>query len=114
MARQQRRPRARQHQPAPPQRDRRRLALSAVAAAALLGALVFAAVAWALSTGGGGDETTVRVPAARAAGIEVQEPWADLGRIPMDTPVKQSYTLTNTSQNAVSLGEATIETLEGC
>jgi hypothetical protein len=68
---------------------------------------------------GGSDDTAapaggISVAPATAAGIEAAEPWADLGRVPLDTPVRHAYTLRNTGDVAASLGKATIEVLEGC
>lgn len=48
------------------------------------------------------------------AGVEVTEPWADLGHIPLNTGVEQTYTLRNTSSEPVHLGDASIKVLEGC
>ncbi len=48
------------------------------------------------------------------AGVAVEAPWVDHGRVPLDTPVGHEWLLRNTGPVTVSLGEASIETLEGC
>jgi len=82
-----------------------------VAAAAVLGAAI------ALSAGGEESPTGSQVThdgAIQAGGIAVLNPWADMGRLPLDTPVEHRYTLRNVSQQPVSLQRASIEVLEGC
>lgn len=87
----------------------------AVAAVVVLAVLAAALVAIVRPFGGGENPAdAVIIPPAHAAGISVDEPWADLGRVRLDTPVSQKYILRNTGANPVSLGKATIEVLEGC
>lgn len=48
------------------------------------------------------------------AGLEVEERLADLGRVPMNTPVRREWVLTNRGTSDVTLAQPTIEVLEGC
>lgn len=50
----------------------------------------------------------------RAGAVEVAAPSIDLGRVPLDTPVSHAFRLRNTGTEMASLGQARIETLEGC
>lgn len=82
-------------------------------------ALVFLVSLIVLRSGGGEPSdaepysTSSRAPKL-VAGVAVEQPWADRGTIPLDTPVAHEWLLRNTGAQTVSLGEATIETLEGC
>ena len=46
--------------------------------------------------------------------VEVSQPVAELGRVPLNTPVRGEWRLRNTGAIPVSLGRPSIEVLEGC
>ena len=46
--------------------------------------------------------------------VEVLEPVVDLGRVPLNTPVRGEWLLLNTGATPVSVGRLSIEVLEGC
>ena len=46
--------------------------------------------------------------------VEVTQPVADLGKIPLNTPVRTGWVLRNTGTTPVSIGRPSIEVLEGC
>jgi len=48
------------------------------------------------------------------AGVEIDQPAVDLGRVALNTPVRHLFRLKNAAAGAVSLGKARIEVLEGC
>jgi hypothetical protein len=50
----------------------------------------------------------------KLAGVEVLEPVADAGRVPLNTPVEQTWQLKNTGTTTVKVGTPTIQVLEGC
>ena len=47
-------------------------------------------------------------------GVEVPQPVADAGRVPLNTAVQGEWRLRNTGTTPVSLGRPSIEVLEGC
>ncbi len=47
-------------------------------------------------------------------GVEVAQPVADAGRVPLNTAVQREWRLRNTGTTPVSLGRPGIEVLEGC
>jgi hypothetical protein len=51
---------------------------------------------------------------AHVAGILVDRASVDQGRVPLDTPVTQTFRLHNVGDELVSLGRARVEVLEGC
>lgn len=53
-------------------------------------------------------------PTASVAGVEVSNPSADLGRVPLDTPVGHSFRVSNRGAATVELGVPAIEVLDGC
>ena len=46
--------------------------------------------------------------------VEVSQPVADLGQVPLNTPVQTGWVLRNTGTTPVSVGRPSIEVLEGC
>jgi hypothetical protein len=50
----------------------------------------------------------------KLAGVEVLEPVADAGRVPLNTPVEQTWRLKNMGTTTVKVGTPTIQVLEGC
>lgn len=68
----------------------------------------------------GGDETSTVAPAAptvstaAVAGVTVAVPSVDLGPVPLNQDVNQTFTLTNSGTGKAHLGKPRIETLEGC
>jgi hypothetical protein len=51
---------------------------------------------------------------AHAGGIHVERAAVDQGRVPLDTPVGQTFRLRNVGGEPVTLGKARVEVLEGC
>lgn len=51
---------------------------------------------------------------AAASGVEVRGSLYDLGTVPLDVAVLPRWTLVNTSEQPVELGEPTPEVLDGC
>jgi hypothetical protein len=104
--------------PPRPRRSRAALGKYALAIVAVFGLLGLAVLAIQQgSKPSGGDsariDDTARDPQV-VAGVEVREPWVDHGIVPFDTPVGHRWLLRNTGPRTVSLGSASIETLEGC
>lgn len=73
--------------------------------------------------GGGDDTPTSAAPAAPAAatlssgpvaGVAVAIPSVDLGPVPLNKDVVQTFTLKNSGTGKAQLGKPRIETLEGC
>ncbi len=69
--------------------------------------------------GGGDDESTAppvaaTVSSAAVAGVAVAVPSVDLGPVPLNEQVNQTFTLKNSGPGTVQLGKPRIETLEGC
>jgi hypothetical protein len=48
------------------------------------------------------------------AGVTVDRPSIDLGHVPLNVPVTQTFHLRNTGGTEIGLGEAHIAVLEGC
>lgn len=63
---------------------------------------------------GGNDAQPAPIPAAGAAGVLALQPSVNLGRVPLNTPVQHAFRLKNTGDAPVTLGQARVETLEGC
>jgi hypothetical protein len=51
---------------------------------------------------------------AQTAAISVDRAVVDAGRVPLNTPIQQEFRLRNTGDEAVTLGRARVEVLEGC
>lgn len=68
----------------------------------------------------GGSATVQQTPpqatteTARAAGVVVERPSVDLGDVPLSQQVSHTFTLRNTGDAVVNLGQARTEMLEGC
>jgi hypothetical protein len=90
------------------------------AVAALAGAVALAIVVGLNVPGGESSSTAgteappVAAGAAEAAGIQVDRASVDAGRVPLNTPIQQQFRLRNTGDEAVALGRARVEVLEGC
>lgn len=74
-----------------------------------------------LRTFGGGDDTptsaappVATVSSAAVAGVAVAVPSVDLGPVPLNKDVNQTFTLKNSGTGKAQLGKPRIETLEGC
>ncbi len=85
----------------------------------IVGAGLLALVAWTAGPDEPAPGSRANVPdTARdpqvVAGLEAIAPWSDHGVVPLDTPVSHEWLLRNTGEQAISLGSARIETLEGC
>ncbi len=96
-------------QPQPRGHLRRRLMLFGAAAAAI--ALVAVLVVRARSPSGGGSATA---GTGEVAGVTVDQPSVDLGHVPLNLTVNQTFHLRNTGRVTVGLGEASIAVLQGC
>ena len=51
---------------------------------------------------------------ASAAGVTVDQASVDLGRVPLDKMINQTWKLRNDGSGKAQLGSASIEVLEGC
>jgi hypothetical protein len=104
-------PRAKRH----PVQTRRRgplrghliLFASAATAIAIIGSLFVLARP---KSGGSTAPTGTR----QLAGVTVDRPSVDLGHVPLNVPVTQTFHLRNTGGTEIGLGEARIAVLEGC
>jgi len=83
--------------------------------------LTFAIGAGALSAGCGGDDspkatTTASQPStvATAGGVVADQASVDLGRVPLDRMITQTWHLRNEGSGKAQLGKPKIEALEGC
>ncbi len=105
---------------APPTRPGGGLGRYAVAVAAV--AVVGALAAWAIlslrspgaDSNAGGAVTATAARAIQVAGVQVDQPSVDLGKVPLDTPVSHEFEVHNVGTGMAMLGQATIEVLEGC
>ena len=50
----------------------------------------------------------------RAGVVAVARPSVDLGQVPLDVPITHVFRLMNSGDERAALGQARIETLEGC
>ena len=82
------------------------------------GLAIFAGALWLAVGGKSGSQTAsdAQLPAGpvTVAGVEAPQPVANLGTVPVDTPVRTEYLVRNTGTSAVTLGTAGIQVLEGC
>lgn len=91
--------------------------VATLAVAAVVAGAVFLA---SLTMGGGGDNTSTTVSAvptvstAAVAGVAVDVPSVDLGPVPLDKYVDQTFTIRNGGAGKAQLGKPRVETLEGC
>lgn len=97
-------------------RRRRPWGQLAVVAAATLA--VLAVGLWLVAGNGSGPPGTSSAvlpegPVA-VAGLEAPQPVANLGTVPLDTPVRAEYVVRNAGDSTVTLGTLGIEVLEGC
>lgn len=97
---------------------RQRQPWAQLALLAVGGVAVLVAAVWLMIGRGDGSTTTpefdLPAGAVSVAGLEAPQPVANLGTVPVDTPVRAEYTVRNTGIAAVTLGKAGIEVLEGC
>jgi hypothetical protein len=68
----------------------------------------------AATSGPSAAETSFPVGPIQVAGVEVLQPVADAGQIPLNTPVQRLWRLRNTGTTRVTIGLPSIEVLEGC
>ncbi len=68
----------------------------------------------AATSGPGAAETSLPAGPIQVAGVEVLQPVADAGQIPLNTPVQRLWRLRNTGTTRVTVGRPSIEVLEGC
>lgn len=107
----------------------RRSLIAGGAAVALAGAVTVAALAGGPDPGGAdleptGERSAMGVPVVatpgsgegtvEAAGVVVEGASWSLGRVPLDVAVRPTWTLRNTGDRAVTLGEPHAEVREGC
>lgn len=92
----------------------RRLPLPLVAGASALALLAVAAFSVLALRGGDGSQTVDTPPVVAGSGVVALQPSADLGRVPLNTPVQHAFKLKNTGETPATLGQPRIETLEGC
>ncbi len=114
------------------QRRNVRTALVAIGVPALVGLLVLGLVGCRSGSDGSAatsEPSTTNLPSpatekatknqlpagpVRVLTVEVLQPVFDLGRVPLNTPVRGEWLLRNTGATAVSVGRLSIEVLEGC
>ncbi len=114
--------------PPPGRRTRISLPIAVMIGGALMVAAVVAMEGWNWYADRDGNAAAVAAngstPAAagtslpggpiRVAGVEVLQPVADAGQVPLNTPVQRLWRLRNAGTTRVTLGRANIEVLEGC
>lgn len=103
----------------PPKRRTFPWGMIALVVAGFVGAGLLVFVAWSAESGDEAPGGRANVPdnardTQLVAGLEAVSPWSDHGTVPVDTPVSHEWLLRNTGEQAISLGSARIETLEGC
>ncbi len=82
--------------------------------------VIFAAVIALPRFGDGGSSDTAAVERllpvgpARASGVVVAEPVAELGHVPLDFPVEHVFHLVNGGAVRVELGRPSVAVLDGC
>jgi hypothetical protein len=85
-----------------------------------LATVAFVAIGFAaLFAGCGGDDSSkeTKVPpstVASAGGVVVDQASVDLGNVPLDKMVTQTWRLRNEGSGKAQLGKPKIEVLEGC
>jgi hypothetical protein len=93
-----------------------RTVILTLAVAALVAGIAFIGIR-ALQGGGGkppGVQVATTVSGAAVAGVAVAVPSVDLGSVPLNQDVNQTFTLKNSGTGKAQLGIPRIETLEGC
>ena len=106
--------------------DSRRLIQGGILAGLSVVLAMVGAAIWIASTQGdsakvkasGGDPGVVQIPIANypqtAAGVRVNEPAVERGKLPLNTTIRQVYELVNVGSGTAQFGEPTIEVLDGC
>jgi hypothetical protein len=90
--------------------------------AGLVVAVLLAALAFTLTSGGGDVPTAVDTAAEPTRGtsaangprLDVDRTVHDEGSVPYEHEVSASFRVTNTGSQALTLGRPTVKTLEGC